>query len=113
MLRAELVRLAESSAEFLLHRRQLNTEARFAQIFGRADGGRVSSFTHPSNVHVAARLRRRFPALLQRQDQAVFADGKPNALGWRPAKQFYQPVVAAAAADGILRAQSLRRFTAE
>src|SRR6267143_5040162 len=107
VLSAELVRLPERLAEFLLHRRQLDAETRLAQILRRADGGGVRPFTHPGDVHVAALLRRRFPALLQRQDQAVLADGKADALGWRPAKQFYQSVVAPAAAHSILRTESL------
>src|SRR5882762_1980979 len=69
----------------------------------------MSSFAHPGDVHVAALLGSRLPTLLERQDQAVFADGKADALCWRPAKQFYQSVVAAAAADSILRTESLRR----
>src|SRR3979490_3224615 len=40
---AEFIRLSESFPEFLFHRRQLNAEARLAQIFRRADSGGVSS----------------------------------------------------------------------
>src|SRR5438094_4169826 len=109
VLRAEFVRLAEGFAEFLLHRRKLHAESCLAQIFRCADGCRLRALAHPRDVYVTALLNRRFPAFLQRQDQAVFADGKADALGWRPAQQFYQPVVATAAAHGILRAESLRR----
>src|SRR5882762_646277 len=109
VLCAEFIRLTEGFAEFLLDRGQLNAEARLAQIFRRADGGGVSSFTHPGDVHVAALLGGHLAALLQRQDQAIFTDGKADALGWRSAKQFYQSVIAPAAADGILRTEPLRR----
>src|SRR5260370_6078452 len=108
VLRAEFVCLAERLAELLFNRRQFDAEAGFAQIFRRADGGRARSFTHPGDVDVTALLGWRFAALLQRQDPAVFADGKADALCWRTAKQFYQSVVAAAAADGILRTEALR-----
>jgi len=40
---------------------------------------------------------------LQRQDEAVFADGEADAFGWRAAEEFGEAVVAAAAADGVLR----------
>src|SRR5947207_666824 len=109
VLRAEFVRLAERFAEFLLHWRQLHAESRLAQIFRGADGGRMRALAHPRDVYVTALLNRRFPAFLQRQDQAVFADGKADTLGWRAAQQFYQPIVAPAAAHSILRAEALRR----
>src|SRR5438309_391184 len=109
VLRAEFVRLAEGFAKFLLHRRQLHAESCLAQIFRCADGGRLRALAHPRDVYVAALLNRRLPAFLQRQDQAVFANGKADTLGWRTAQQFYQPIVASAAADGILRTESLRR----
>src|SRR5260370_34741982 len=101
VLCAEFVRLAESLAKFLLDWRQLDAEARLAQIFRRAYGGRVSSFTHPGDVHVTAFLGWRFPAFLPRPCQPVFADGKADAFCWRPAKHFYQPAVEPPAAHGM------------
>ena len=45
---------------------------------------------------------------MQREDQAVFADGEADAFGGRAAEEFDEAIVAAAAADGVLRAESLR-----
>ena len=50
-----------------------------------------------------------FPCFLQRKNQAVFADGEADAFGGRAAEQFDEAVVAAAAADRVLRAEALSR----
>src|SRR6266487_371166 len=47
---AQFVGLAESLAEFLLERRELDAEARVAQIFRRANRCRVGLFAHPGDV---------------------------------------------------------------
>src|SRR5260370_25557144 len=67
VLRAEFVRLAERLAKFLLDWRQLDAEARLAQIFRRAYGGPVSSVTHPGDVYLTGSFGLRVSTFFLRQ----------------------------------------------
>src|SRR6266852_7872785 len=98
--------MAQGFAEFLLQRRELDAEAGAAQIFSGADGGGVGFFAHPGDVDVAALRHLAFTAFLERQDEAVFAYGEADAFCWRAAEELHEAVVAAAAADGVLRAEA-------
>src|SRR5216683_1473509 len=98
--------MAQGFAEFLLQRRELDAVAGFAEIFGGADGGGVGFFAHPGDVDVAALRHLAFTAFLEGQDEAVFAYGEADAFCWRAAEELHEAVVAAAAADGVLRAEA-------
>ena len=83
---------------------QFDREARIAQGTRRAHGSLVSRFAHPGDEDVDSSLHFWFSGFLERKDQAVFTDSEADALGRRPAEQFDEAVVAAAAAHGVLRA---------
>src|SRR6267143_6688310 len=80
---AQFVGLAEGFAEFLFDRRQLDAESRVAQILGGPNRVRVGLFAHPGNVNVAPCRYFALAAFLKRENQAVFADRKPDAFRGR------------------------------
>ena len=64
---------------------------------------------HPRHKNAQARQFRRLPAVLYRQNRAIAADRKADALRRMAAEQLDQSVIPPAAANRILRAQPLRR----
>src|SRR5713226_43314 len=116
VLGAKLDGAPEGYAEFLFDGGQFDTEARVAQSFGGAQGGGVGALAHAGDIQrwrvasgewrVNTVLTITLLDFLQREEQAVFADGEADAFGRSAAEKLDEPVVAAAAADGVLGAEA-------
>ena len=91
---------------FISSAAELDGQARVAKFSRDIHGSRIRGLSHPCDENREARLLRQFAGFLYGEDGAIGADGEADAFCWRAAEEFYQAVVAAAAADGVLRAQA-------
>src|SRR5437762_11509515 len=91
--------------------RQFYANNRGTDIFCSVDGGSLGVCAHPGDVNewrLFAGGQGCIIRLLQREDQAIFANREADALGGRAAEEFDEAVVAAASAHGVLRTEALR-----